>query len=233
MTVSGTTAFAPQIREIIEEAYERAGREIRSGYELRTAIRSLNFVLASWANKGLNLWTIEEQFFTCIIGQDTYELNSDMGEDPSSLVDVIEAVVRLPPTGQQTDISLERLTVSEYAQIVSKTSPGRPIQYYCQRLVDRIEMTLWLVPDQNYEIHYWAMRRMDDAGGVNNTPDIPFRFLEALTAELAYRVAVKTPQAMERVPYLKQMSDEAWDLAAGEDRDRSSFYFLPDVCWPR
>lgn len=233
MTVSTTTSFNPNWSTLIEEAYERAGREIRSGYELRTAMRTASFLLMDWANRGLNLWTIEEQSFPCVIGQITYTLDDGMDEDPGSTVDVIEAVVRLPPTGEQTDISLEKITVSEYAQIVNKLTSGRPIQYYVQRLVGSTQITLWQNPDQVYTIVYWRMRRMYDTGTVLNTPDVPFRFISAFVAGLAYWVAVKTPQSIDRVPYLKQQYDDAWDLASGEDRDRSSFFFLPDVCWPR
>lgn len=232
MTTSGTTNFFPSCGEIIEEAYERAGREIRSGYELRTALRSLNFLLMEWSNMGLNLWTIEEDSFDTVIGQATYTLFDGIDEDPSSVVDVIEAVVRLPGVNPTTDIDLERITVSNYAQIVNKNTPGRPIQYYCQRLPDRVQMTLWQVPDSAYSIVYWRMRRMYDAGNIGNTLDLPYRFIPAMVAGLAYMVAVKTPASKDRVPYLKDMYDQAWDKAAGEDRDRSSFYFYPDVSWP-
>ena len=221
MTTSGTTSWNPGISEIIEEAYERCGLEIRSGYEFRTAVRSLNFLCAEWANKGLNLWTIDQQMVTLIPGQISYTL-------PADTIDTIEHEIRLIGQTPQTDLFVEKVSVSTYAQIPNKTSPGRPVQVYVQRLETAPIINLWPAPDQAYTFVYWRLRRMQDAGTAINTMDLPFRFIPALVAGLAYYVAMKKPQAQDRVIPLKQAYDEAFQLAADEDRDRSSVFFYPD-----
>jgi hypothetical protein len=223
MTTSGTTAVSPQINEIIEEAYERAGYEIRSGYEFRTAIRSLNFLIMEWANRGLNLWSIDQQTIALVAGTATYTL-------PADTIDTIEHQIRLPSgSGGQTDLFVEKVSVSHWAQIPNKLSSGRPINIWVQRLVDAPVINLWPVPDQAYTFVYWRLRRLQDAGGATNTPDIPFRFVPALVAGLAYHIAVKKNQDMNRTMALKSMYDEAWQYASDEDRDRGSVLFTPDV----
>lgn len=220
MATSGTAVWNPEIRDVIEEAYERAGAEMRTGYELRTAIRTLNFLLADWANRGFNLWTVEQMSLSTVIGQATYTLEADT-------VDVTDATIRIPGQTPTTDIYLERISVSDYAQIVNKDSRGRPIQYYVQRLTEAPEITFWLVPDQIYIVTYWRLRRMQDAGTAVNTLDVPFRFIEAMTAGLAYRVAIKKQKPLDVIASLKTLYDEAWQMAADEDRDRASSYFIP------
>ena len=218
MTTSGTTAFAPDVITIIEEAYERAGVEIRSGYELKTAMRSLNFLLNEWANKGLNLWSLDTQTITINAGQSVYTL-------PDDTVDLIEATIQ---DSSITQITMERYTVSQWSQITDKlTATGRPIVYFIQRVDPAPILNLYFTPDTQYTLTYWRLRRLQDAGAAMNTPDVPFRFVPALVAGLAYHVAIKKQQATNRVIPLKQAYDEAWQLAADEDRDRSSFYFTP------
>ncbi|CAB4122783.1 hypothetical protein UFOVP28_44 [uncultured Caudovirales phage] len=223
MSTSGTTSYSPQLVDIIEEAYERAGYEIRSGYEFRTAIRSLNFLLMEWANKGLNLWAIDQGTLTLSAGTSSYTL-------PADTIDTIEHQIRLTTgSGGQTDLFVEKITVSQWAQIPNKLTTGRPINCYVQRLVAAPVINFWPQPDQAYTFVYWRLRRLQDAGGAINTPDVPFRFVVALTAGLAYQIGVKKGADLQRVQGLKLMYDEAWQMAADEDRDRSSFFFIPYV----
>lgn len=221
MTTSGTTSWSPTIGEIVEEAAERAGFELRSGYQLRTATRSLNFLLTEWSSRGLNLWTIDQQPLQLVVGQTSYTL-------PADTVDLIECEwTQNPGQSSQVDISLERYTVSQWAQITNKLNPGIPIVYYVQRLEAAPIINIYFCPDQPYTLTYWRLRRMQDAGGITNTLDIPIRFVPALTFGLAYYLAMKTPPGQARVIPLKQAYEEAFQMAADEDRDRSSFWFTP------
>ena len=210
--------------ELIEEAYERAGLEIRDGYQFRTARRSLNFLFQEWANKGLNLWTVEAAEIALIQGQETYDL-------PDDCIDIIEHVIRQNQgnTYNQVDIIIPRIALPTYAAIPNKLAQGRPIQVYVNRQTPTPTITLWQVPNNDsYIFRYWYLRRTQDAGQPgSNTMDVPFRFVPALVAGLAYHVALKSPESMDRVGLLKQMYDEAWDLAAAEDRDRAPVRFVP------
>lgn len=207
--------------DCVEEAYERAGEEIRGGYELRTAVRSLNFLMNEWANRGLNLWTVDTQTFNTVVGQTSYTL-------PADTVDVLDMTYVVPGVSPTTEITLERITVSQYSQTVNKQTPGPPIRFFVQRLENAPVVYLWQSPDQVYTINYWRLRRMQDAGGITNTFDIPPRFWDAMCAGLAYRTAIKKQKPIPTVQGLKALYDEAWQMAADEDRDRSSFYFVPD-----
>lgn len=227
MTTSGTTTWNPDIAELCEEAYERAGLELRSGYDLKTARRSLNFLLTEWANKGLNLWTVRSGTITLVPGQKTYTSADGL---PADAVDYIEHVCRTNNSGQNTDISLNRISVSTYANIPTKDSTGRPYQIYVNRAVDGPTITLWPVPDSSttYTLAYWYLRREDDATNpVSQTIQVPFRFYNALVAGLAYQIALKKPEVQDRISMLKDLYDEAFQLAADEDRDRASVRFTP------
>lgn len=227
MTTSGTTIWNPDIAEMAEEAYERAGLELRSGYDLRTARRSLNFLLTEWANKGLNLWTVNSGTITLVAGQKTYTSTDGL---PDDAVDYIEHVCRTTSAGIATDISLNRISVSTYANIPTKDQQGRPYQIYVNRATTNPSITLWPVPDSSatYTLAYWYLKRIDDATNpASQTMEIPFRFYNALVAGLAYHIALKRPEAAERVSMLKDLYDEAFQLAADEDRDRSSDRFVP------
>lgn len=228
MTVSGTTAFNLDFTEIAEEAWERAGREMRSGYDLRTARRSMNLMTIEWQNKGINMWTIDEGYINLVQGQATYDL-------PADTIDLLEHVIR---TGQgsvstQSDLTITRISVSTYATIPNKLQQARPIQVWVERLRDNPRITVWPIPDQGpvgspyYVFKYWRLRRIDDAGTGVNTADVNFRFLPALTAGLAYHIALKIPEAMDRIPMLKQVYDESFELAAGEDREKAAIRFVP------
>ena len=229
MTTSGTTTWNPDIGEIVEEAYERAGLELRSGYDLKTARRSLNFLLTEFANKGLNLWTVASGTLTLVPGQKTYTTADGL---PADAVDYIEHVCRTTSGGIPTDISLNRISVSTYANIPTKDQTGRPYQIYVNRATSSPQITLWPVPDSGttYTLVYWYLRRLDDATNpISQTIQIPFRFYNALTAGLAYHIALKRPEVQDRISMLKDLYDEAFQLASDEDRDRASVRFTPFV----
>jgi len=233
MTTTGTTAFSPAINELFEEAFERAGAEMRSGYDFRTARRSFNLLTTEWSSRGINLWTIDSGSIPLVAGTATYNL-------PVDTVDLIEHVVRqnVGNTATQTDININRISVSTYSTIPNKLSRGRPIQIYINRQsgestptgIQYPTVTVWPVPsDNSYTLVYWRLRRLSDAGNAVNTADIPFRFLPALVAGLAYYIAMKIPGGMERLQVLKAIYDEQWDLASGEDRDKASVRFVPRI----
>ena len=222
MTTSGTTTFNLDLTDLVEEAFERAGSEMRSGYDLRTARRSLNLMFTDWANRGINMWTIEQDEIALTPNVGTYNL-------PNDTVDIIEHVVRTGTGSSQADLSMSRISVSTYASIPNKIVTGRPIQIYVDRLAPTPSVNLWPVPDtaQTYTLVYWRLRRIQDAGTGANTMDVPFRFLNCMVAGLAYMISMKVPGGLERVALLKQQYDEAWQLAATEDRDKSSSRFVP------
>jgi hypothetical protein len=225
MATSGTTAFDMDFTEIAEEAWERAGREMRSGYDLRTARRSMNLLTIEWQNRGINLWTIDEGSVTLTAGTSEYDL-------PADTIDLLEQVIRTGQGNQstQSDLTITRISVSTYASIPNKLSRGRPIQVWIERLRDNPKVNFWPVPDTNdYIFRYWRMRRIQDAGGGIQTADMNFRFLPCLVAGLAYNIALKEPEFVERVPLLKQVYEEQFQLAAGEDREKTPARFVPRV----
>jgi hypothetical protein len=223
MATSGTTAFNMDLTEIVEEAFERAGGQLRTGYDLRTASRSLNLMFSNWANRGLNMFTYEQGSINLVAGTATYNL-------PTDTVDLLEHVIRTGAgsASTQADLTITRISVSTYATIPNKLAQGRPIQVWIERL-DTPRITVYPIPDnsQPYVFVYWRLRRMQDAGTGVNTMDMPFRFYEAMTAGLAYHLALKIPGAMERLGVLKQQYDEAWDLASTEDREKAAVRFVP------
>ena len=221
MTTSGTVAFTPDLADIIEEAYARAGHTAQSGWDFRTARFSLNVMLSEWASRGVNLWTIEQGSMAMLPGIATYTL-------PADTVDLLEHVTRTGTGSSQQDINLTRISVSTYSTIPNKNSTGRPLQIWINRQ-NTPQFSVWPVPDDSaeYTVIYWRMRRIQDAGNGPNTSDMPFRFIPALIAGLAYHLALKVPNGLERVQLLKAQYDEAWDLCASEDRDRSAVRFVP------
>lgn len=231
MTTTGTTAFNLDLSDIVEEAFERAGLELRSGYDMRTARRSLNLLTIEWANRGVNLWTIEQGSIALSSGTATYDL-------PADTIDLLEHVIRTGSGATQTDLTITRISVSTYSSIPNKNAQGRPIQVWVQRNTGADypttgvlypKVTVWPVPDTStpYTFVYWRLRRLQDAGDGNNTPDIPFRFLPCLVSGLAYYLALKEPEAFPRLPALKQIYDDQWDMAAGEDREKAAVRFVP------
>lgn len=218
------SVIVPDLPELFEEAFERAGLEMRSGYDLKTARRSLNLLALEWANKGLNLFTIEAGTLPLLAGTTTYTL-------PVGTIDIIEHQLRTGIGTSQVDTALERISVSTYAQQTNKQITGRPTQIFVQRLPTSTTATLWPTPDssQNYTLFYYRLKGIDGlASGIGgDMTAVPPRFVPALVAGLAYYIAMKKPEAIARVLPLKQIYDEQFDLAAGEDRDRSSVSFVP------
>jgi len=228
MTTSGTSIFNLEFTEIAEEAWERAGREMRSGYDLRTARRSMNLMTIEWQNRGINMWTIDEGIVNLVKGQAEYDL-------PADTIDLMDHVVRTGAgnVSTQADLSITRISVSTYATIPNKLQQARPIQVWVRRLRDSPKIVVWPVPDQGtesnpyYVFKYWRMRRIEDAGAGVQTADVNFRFLPALTAGLAYHISMKVPELENRIPMLKAAYDEQFDLAAGEDREKAAIRFVP------
>jgi hypothetical protein len=243
MTTSGTSSFNLDLSEIVEEAFERCGSELRTGYDHRTARRSLNLLFADWANRGINMWTIEQGTINMVQGQSTYDL-------PIDTVDLIEHQIRTGAGNQytQADLTISRISVDTYTTIPNKLTQGRPIQVWIQRMsgaqypiatapngtnlttgIDSPKITVWPIPDgsQPYQFIYWRLRRIQDAGNGVNTFDVPFRMISCLAAGLAYYMALKIPGAEQRLPVLKQQYDEAWEMAATEDREKAPQRFVP------
>jgi hypothetical protein len=233
MTTSGAATFNLELKDIVEEAFERCGAELRTGYDLKTARRSMNLLFADWANRGINLWTIEQGQITLAQGQATYAL-------PVDTVDLLEHVIRTQAGSvpNQSDLTITRISVSTYATIPNKLAQGRPIQVWINRQsgattptgVNAPTINVWPTPDnaQTYTFVYWRMRRIQDAGeGGTKTQDIPFRFLPCLVAGLSYYLSLKIPDALPRLPELKSQYDEAWELAAGEDREKAADRLVP------
>jgi hypothetical protein len=228
MAVSGTTDFNLDFTEIAEEAWERAGREMRSGYDLRTARRSMNLMTIEWQNRGINMWTIEEGALNLVQGTSEYDL-------PADTIDLLDHVIRTGAgnVSTQADLSITRISVSTYATIPNKLQQARPLQVWIQRLRDAPKITVWPVPDQGtalnpyYVFKYWRLRRIDDAGAGVQTADVNFRFLPCLVAGLAYHIAIKVPELAPRIEMLKQVYDEQFNLAAGEDREKAAIRFVP------
>jgi hypothetical protein len=230
MTTSGTAAFNLDLNEVVEEAFERCGSELRTGYDLRTARRSLNLLFADWANRGVNLWTLDSGTIPLIQGTATYNL-------PADTVDLLEHVIRTGSgnASTQIDVTITRISNSTYSSIPNKLQQARPIQVWVNRQITP-QITVWPTPDQTgvYQFIYWRLRRIQDAGdGGTYTQDIPFRFLPCLVSGLAYYLALKIPGAMERLPILKEQYDADWDRAAGEDRDKSAVRFVPRAMFIR
>lgn len=297
---TGTTSFNMDFTELAEEAWERAGREMRSGYDLRTARRSMNLMTIEWANRGLNMWTIEQGFITLTPGLNTYAL-------PLDTIDLLDHVIRTQAnvSSTQADLSITRISVSTYATIPNKLAQGRPIQVWIQRLsgetnpsgkvldgaisstdtsitLDSVDglagsgfirlgsediyygyisgntlggifrgqnnttaaahadatavyvpqlpaVTVWPTPDasQTYQFVYYRMRRIQDAGNGIQVADMNFRFLPAVAAGLAYFIAMKTPELAGRIDMLKQVYDEQFNLAAGEDHEKATLRLVP------
>lgn len=221
MATSGTTSFNLDLAQIVEEAYERVGVEMRTGYELRTARRSLNLLFADWANRGLNMWTFEEGSIPMIYGQMAYDL-------PADTVDVMEMVLREGTGTAQRDWMLDRVALANYANVIDKNRQGKPTQVTIDR-VGTPRLIMWPIPDEGgrFTVVYWRIRRIQDAGNGVNTMDIPFRFLPAMIAGLAYYLAMKVPGGLDRIAILKTQYDEAWAFAAEEDREKASIRLVP------
>ena len=220
MTTSGTTDFDLSIDELVEEAFERCGMRPTSGYHLATARRSLNLVFLDWANRGLNLWTIELQEIPLVQGNRVLNLATDT-------VNVLSAVIRDMTQTPYNDIIIQRISRNEYLDIPNKDFQARPSQYYVQRQNIPQVFLYPVVPNSNYKLVYYRIRRIQDAGAYTNTSDVNWRFLPCLASGLAYFLSLKF--AADRVGALKSLYEEDFQRAANEDRDTASTYFVPQI----
>ena len=211
----------PDLPDIFEEAYERAGLELNTGYDLRTARRSLNIMLLEWQNRGLNLFTVDSGVLNITAGTETYTMSVDT-------IDVIEHQIRTGTGTNQVDTALQRISVSTYAAQSNKNTQGKPSQIFVQRLATETKVTLWPVPDASYVLAFHRLKGIDGlATGVGTTAAIPPRFVPCLVAGLAYQIAMKKPEAIARVVPLKQEYEYQFELAAGEDSETASIRFVP------
>ena len=226
MAVNTTTSFNPDVGDIVEEAFERAGIEMISGYDLRTARRSLDFMLIEWANRGINLWTVEE------VKSSTLTESTSTLTLSSNTVAVLEMSLRTDDgnTSNQTDYELNRISRETYMGIPAKLTEGRPTQGYVDRRQGSVVVTFWPVPDESskYKLVYNRIRRMTDSGpGGTYNPDVPDRFWPALVAGLAYNIACKRPESSDKIQMLKQLYEEQFSFAADEDREKAPIRFYP------
>jgi len=220
MAVSGSVDFELNVADYVEEAFERCGLEVRTGYDLVTARRSLNIMLAEWANRGLNQWTITQRTQALTSGTRTYALSADV-------IDVLSAVV----TRSSTDFALTRVSRDDDLNIPNKATTGRPTQFFLDRQVTP-SLRLWPTPENSTDVVvYNALTRIDDADTAINTLDVPFRFYPCLAAGLAYYLSLK--RAPNRTQMLKAIYEEEFERAMGEDRDRSSFTVTPEYAYFR
>lgn len=227
-----STDFNLDLNQLVEEAFERCGSELRSGYDLRTARRSLNLLTIEWANRGINLWTIEQ-------GSQVLTYNVADYDMPVDTIDLLDHVIRTGTGTNQTDINISRISVSTYATIPNKNATGRPIQVWFQRKTGATSATntvqypqihVWPKPDnsQTYTFVYWRLRRMQNAGNGINGQDIPFRFLPCMVAGLAYYLSMKLPGVdPQRRAELKMDYEQQFQLAAEEDREKAPVRFVP------
>lgn len=220
MTVSGSKNFELDVADYVEEAFERCGKEMRTGYDLKTAKRSMNLLFADWANRGLNQWTIAQTTVNMVSGTSTYNLDADT-------IDILSLVLRR----SNTDYGLERLSRDDYLNIPTKTTTGRPSQFFLDRQITPV-LKVWPTPDNSTDqVIFDRLVRIDDADTPVNTVEVPFRFYPALAAGLAYYIAIK--KAPDRITMLKQIYEEEMDRAMSEDRDRASFNIVPSLAYSR
>ena len=218
MALSGSTNFEPNITEFIEEAYERCGLELRTGYDLKSGIRSANLMLAEWANRGLNQWTIEQATQTVTEGTTSYSLNSNV-------IDLLDVVLRRTVNDTQTDISMNRISRSEYINIPNKNSKARPSQFFLDKL-STPSLKIWPAPENSTDVLVFnKLVRMDNADTGSNTMDMPFRFYPCFAAGLAYYISQK--RAPQLTAQLKSLYEEEFRRAADQDEDRASFQIRP------
>ena len=224
MATSGSRDFDLDVADIIEEAYERCGLEVRTGYDAKTARRSLNIMFSEWANRGVNLWTVRQATLTLISGTATYNSANGLA---SPMNDILEVAVRR----SGTDYDIDRISRGEYLNVPNKSTTGRPSQFYFNRQTSP-EITLWPTPENSTdELVYYYITRIEDADTSQNTTDVPYRFLPCMIAGLAYYLAMK--KAPERVQLLKAVYEEEFQRAADEDEDRVSLKLQPDIQYIR
>ena len=225
MAVSGSKDFELDVADYVEEAFERCGLELRTGYDLKTANRSLNLMLAEWANRGLNQWTVNQKILPMVKDTTLYTIDAT---DPTATIDVLDVFIRETLGGVSTDVPLSRMSRSEYANLSTKSTTGKPNQFLIDKQISPT-ITVWPAPDQTskYDLYLIVLSRMDDADAGANTLQVPFRFYPCLAAGLAYYIALK--RAPEKVGMLKQIYEEEFQRALSQDEDRASFRVAPDL----
>ncbi len=228
-TYASTADFNLSIDDIAEEAFERCGLQVRSGYDLKTARRSLNLMLAEWANRGLNLWTIQlqektlPQNTTSLTGSDLFGSGANAAQE---IIDITDVVIT---DSSNNDYSATSISRSTYFNYTVKTTSGRPSQYYFERTINP-RLYLYPAADTTYTLKYYALVRMKDSGAYTNNNEIPFRFLPCLTAGLAYYIAMK--KAPDRIQLLKQIYEDEFQRAADQDGERTSLFLTPKTYLP-
>ena len=213
----------PDLPEIFEEAFERAGLSMTTGYDLKTARRSFNLLTLEWQNRGLNLWTINSDTISLTAGTATYTM-------PTGTIDILEHQIRTGTGTNQVDTGIQRISVSTYAKISSKNTRGKPSQVFVQRLATSTTLTLWPVPDEadTYTLaHFYLLGTDGISSGLSGSAAVPPRFVPCLVAGLAYYIAMKKPEVANRVAPLKQEYEFQFELAANEDTDSSAIKFVP------
>ena len=225
MAVSGSKDFELDVADYVEEAFERCGLELRTGYDLKTATRSLTLMLAEWSNRGLNQWTVAQKTIPMVADTTVYDVDSTT---PTATIDVLDVFIRETIGGTATDVPLSRMSRAEYSHVATKSTTGKPNQFYVNKLLSPT-ITVWPAPDKSstYTVYVNALTRMDDADAGANTMQVPFRFYPCLAAGLAYYIALK--KAPDRVQMLKSMYEEEFDRALSQDEERASFRVAPDL----
>tara|TARA_R100001510_G_C7643152_1_gene200671 strand:+ start:832 stop:1527 length:696 start_codon:yes stop_codon:yes gene_type:complete len=225
MAVSGSKNFELDVADYVEEAFERCGLELRTGYDLKSATRSLNLMLAEWANRGLNQWTVNQKTISMVLDTTEYTIDST---NPTATIDVLDVFVRETIGGVATDVPLSRMSRAEYSHLATKSTTGKPNQFFINKKLSP-SITVWPAPDKNttYTLHVNTLSRMDDADVGANTMEIPFRFYPCLAAGLAYYLALK--RAPEKVQMLKTLYEEEFNRALSQDEERASFRVAPDL----
>jgi len=237
-TTSGTTTFDKTfaIDEIIEEAYERIGIQTNSGYDIKTARRSLNILFQEWSNRGLHYWEVANNSLTLVDGQSEYTMyrsTSDGTSDATAVYgvdDVLEAVYR---NSSSVDFPLTKISRSEYQALSNKTNEGTPTQYFVQRFIDKVTITLYLTPgstEAGNTINYYYVKRIEDVGDYTNATDVPYRFVPCMCAGLAYYLSQK--RAPQRTQELKLLYEDELQRALAEDGSSSSSYITPKTYYP-
>jgi hypothetical protein len=237
-TTSGTTTFEKgfSISDIVEEAYERIGIQGVSGHQLRSARRSLNILFQEWGNRGLHYWEVANNSLTLVDGQNTYTMyrSTDDGTSDATAIygvdDILEASYR---NSSSVDAPLTKIGRSDYQSLSNKTQEGTPSQYFVQRFIDKVTITLYLTPgssEAGNTINYYYVKRIQDAGAYTNDADVPYRFVPCMTAGLAYYLSIKN--APDRVQMLKMLYEDELQRALQEDGSSSSTYISPKVYYP-
>ena len=236
-TTSGTTTFEKgfSISDIVEESFERIGIQGVSGYQLKSARRSLNILFQEWANRGLHYWEVANNNITLVADQATYTMfrSTDDGTSSATAVYGVDDILEASYRNSNVDTPLTKVSRSQYQAFSNKTSTGTPSQYFVQRFIDKITVTLYLTPGSSEAgkfLNYYYVKRIQDAGDYTNDADVPYRFVPCMTAGLAYYLAIKN--SPDRVQMLKMLYEDELQRALQEDGSSSSTYISPKVYYP-